>query len=97
MQKKNVGQPLSKQVKADQEFTLADDYSEEYLEAKVTLVEEEKVEYNLGEGEAKESVALAKAYSRKKQHKLVNQASVEEILPTSHQPGLLVRRLKKNA
>jgi len=95
MQKKSVGQPLAKQVKADQEFTLADDYSEEYLEAKVTLVEEEK--YNLGEGEAKESVALAKPYSRKKQHKLVNQDSVEEILPTAYQPGLLVRRLKKNA
>lgn len=82
-------------VAEEQSFALADDYSEEYVEAKVTLAEEEK--YNLGEGEAKESVALAKPYSRKKQAKLINSASVEEVLPTSHQPGLLIRRLKKNA
>lgn len=84
-------------VAEEQSFALADDYSEEYAEAKVTLAEEEKVEYNLGEGEAKESVALAKPYSRKKQAKLINSASVEEVLPTSHQPGLLIRRLKRNA
>lgn len=86
-----------KQMTEDQDFVLADDYADEYQEAKVTLVEEEKQEYNLGEGEAKESVALAKPYSRKKQPKLINKADVEEILPTSHQPGLLIRRLKTNA
>lgn len=95
---------MPKKVKDSQEhnvggtiFSLADDYKEEYEEAKVTLAEEEKVEYNLGEGEAKESVALAQPYSRKKRHKLVRSGEAEQILPTAYQPGLLIRRLKRNA
>jgi hypothetical protein len=73
-------------------FVLADDYKEEYEEAKVTLVEEEK-EFDLGRSEALAAPANAKPYSRKRQFKSVGEA--EEILPTSHQPGLLIRRVKR--
>jgi hypothetical protein len=87
--------PKSKSPKdlIEESFTLADDYKEEYQEAKVTLVEEEKQEFDLGRSEALAAPANAKPYSRKRQFASVGEA--EEILPTSFQPGLLIRRLKR--
>lgn len=95
MNKKNAGQPLSKKVEVDQEFQLADDYVDEYSEAKVTLVEEENETYDIAPPESNKTLVPTQAYTRKKQFASINQAQAEEIKPTSFQPGLLIRRLKR--
>lgn len=92
MKKRNVGQPLSKQVEADQEFILADDYEEEYKEAKVTLAEEEKVVFDITPPESNKMLVAIEPYYRKKQFKKLNKEDVFESTPTAFQPGLLVRR-----
>lgn len=87
----------ARQLSEDQGFMLADDYTEEYKEAKVTLVEEEQETFDLGEKEASTSLTVTEPYYRKKQPKRLNLSDVEEISGRGNQPGLLVRRLKKNA